>query len=280
MPKTEKETHLLYNDTVAIHFYPNSHIYKKDDDKSALLGVTTILGIRDKSAPLIKWATGLMAEELEARLRTNKKLTLKDIADVQDIYNIKKEEAADIGTQIHAWCELYVKGGHTLDSPPEMPEDPRVKAGATAFLGWVKDYQVKIISAEKVIYSQKYGYVGTTDCEFTMGIENHKIRHVGDYKSSNGIYDTMAFQVSAYQQALEEEFGYEYGDKWILRFQKEDKYDKKTGELLCEAGEFEPRAFPKEDHRDHFRAFLAALELTKQTRSYDKKYGWGAIRKY
>jgi hypothetical protein len=71
----------------------------------------------------------------------------------------------------------------------------------------------------------------------------------------------MPWQVSAYQEALAEETGLEFGDKWIMRFMKEDKVDKKTGEVLQFAGEYEFAEFPSYQHAGHFEAFLACKTI-------------------
>jgi hypothetical protein len=145
-----------------------------------------------------------------------------------------------------------------------MPEDDRVTNGVMGFLDWVDQYKVKFLDSEKLVYSKKYQYVGLMDCKFTMGSEDHEIIHAGDFKTSSGIYNEMRYQVSAYQQADTEESGCVYGDKWIIRFAKDDKYDKKTGELIEAAGSFEAKPFPLVEHEKDFAAFAGLLAAKKR----------------
>jgi len=158
---------------------------------------------------------------------------------------IKKKEAADVGEKIHDWIEQFIKAKTKKDQPP-IPKDPQVYNGVSAFLKWVAEHNVKFISSEKFIYSKKYDYAGIMDAE---AIINNKLSAI-DFKSSNGIYPEMRFQVAGYQAASEEESEKKYpGDKWLIRFGKED-------------GEFE--AHPYEEHDKDFRGFIGTLAARRR----------------
>lgn len=267
-----------YNGSVRIKFWPGSHRYQLEGRKDYLIGVTTATGMMDKSRPLVLWATRLARDYLLELHKIGPAISALEIEVACNLHAVKKEEAATSGSMVHAWAESYIKGEN-----PVVPEDEKVRNGVIAFLNWVRDNDVKFLASEKRVYSKKHEYVGTMDCIFTMGRENHKIIHAGDFKTSSGIYLEMAFQVSGYQQAETEEHGTVYGSKWILRFQKEDKFEKDTvdddgkivkGKLVCAAGTFEAKEFSPEEHVEHFKGFLGCLELKKQDKIWEARHGY------
>lgn len=274
MQSTSIEKSIHYNGEVAILFYPDSHRYKLEGEKTFLVGVTTATGMVDKSTPLMIWNEKLIRKFLMESLERGEPLSEGLIEMAVTLHSAKKEEAATSGTLVHEWAEKYIKG-----DKPDVPKDEAVRNGVLAFLKWVQKYQVKFISSEKRVYSRKYKYVGTMDCEFTMGAESHKIVHPGDFKTSSGVYMPMVFQVAGYQEAATEEFGTIYGDKWLLRFQKEDKEDK-NGNIVQRAGEFEAKSFYASDHPVHFRGFLSCLELKEQSKAWEREHGIYAKKSY
>lgn len=245
----------LYEDKVKIKFYEDSHRYKLEGEKDYLIGVTTATGVLDKSRPLLIWATRLAKDYLLEVLQS-KVIEPEDIETAVNQHSVKKEEAATIGSAVHQWAEDYIKGVN-----PPVPDDENIRNGVLAFLRWVKANDVKFVESEKIIYSKKHGYVGTMDTIFTMGSEDHKIMHAGDFKTASGIYAEMSLQLAAYQEAYTEEHGAEFGDKYILRF------DKLTGE-------FESKQFEASEQPKHFEGFLACLKLKQFTKEWDKIHGY------
>jgi len=245
---------VLYNGKVKIDFYEGRHTYKKDGE--TLISVTGATGMIDKSRPLLIWAERLAANDLLEKLKSGKKLTAEDVLTATGLHRVYKKEAADTGTLIHNFAEAWVK--HKLKiikDGPAMPTDEKVLNGAMAFLKWVDEHKVKFIAAEKLVYSKKHNYVGLCDTIFTMGSEKHKILHVGDYKSSKAIYNEYRYQVAAYQEADTEESGAVYGNKWIMKFGKDD-------------GEFEAKEFA--EHDKDFKVFLACLAIKKREKELSK----------
>lgn len=252
------ETTKHYNGEVVIKFYPDSHRYQLEGRKDYLIGVTTATGMLDKSRALMIWASKLTKDFLIEALEKGEDINQELIEMATNLHNVKRDEAATSGALVHAWAEAYIKGQN-----PEVPENENVRNGVLAFLKWVNENGAKFVASEKRVYSKKYEYVGTMDCIFTLEKEGHKIIHAGDFKTSSGIYTEMAMQVAAYQQAETEEHGTIYGDKYILKF------DKNTGE-------FESKRFGVEEHEDHFQGFLACLKLKQISKEWDKKHGFYA----
>lgn len=268
MPKTEIIESLAYNGQVKISFYPNSHRYKVDDAGVAVSpkGVTTILGIKDKSAALVSWATELGRDYLLEKFEAGEPITALEIFEASKLHTVRKEEAADIGTKIHDWCEGYIKSKLGLpgyEILPALPEEKAVQLGVSAFLDWEHEHKVKFVSSERMIYSRMHKYVGTMDIE---AIIDGKLALV-DLKSSNGLYNSVRMQTAAYAMADMEEFPEKkYQTRWAIRLAKETEGDYharmlrkgKTGYPDYQV--FEAKEFPVDLDRD-CAAFLAAKAL-------------------
>lgn len=247
----------LYDGTIELCFDEIRHRFTVNGNP-VFPSVTGATGVIDKSRPLIFWAIGLMKDFLMQNLKAliedikgDKIATIIEEAAKQ--HSIKKEQAADVGTQVHDWVEKFIKAKSKKDWP-EIPKDPQVFNGITAFLKWVDEYEVKFISSEKLIYSKKYKYAGIMDAEAIIKRKTCVI----DFKTGKAIYPEMRFQVAAYQAAVEEESGKEYsGNKWLVRFDKE-------------TGEPDPKEFAEQDK--DFKAFLAALELKRRLKELEIPY--------
>jgi hypothetical protein len=247
----------LYDGTIELCFDEGKHRFTVNGN-SVFPSVTAATGVIDKSRPLIYWAVGLAKDFLMGNLQVLIDDTKGDkiaaiIEEAVKQHSIKKQEAADVGTQVHDWVERFIKA-KSKNEWPEIPKDPQVFNGVTAFLKWVDEYEVKFISSEKLVYSKKYKYAGIMDAEAVIKRKTCVI----DFKTSKAIYPEMRFQVAAYQAAAEEESGKEYsGNKWLARF------DKQTGE-------FEAHEFAEQDK--DFKAFLAALDLKRRLKELEIPY--------
>jgi len=247
----------LYDGTIELCFDEARHRFTVNGNP-VFPSVTGATGVIDKSRPLIYWAVGLTKDFLMGNLKVLIEDTKGDkiaalIEEATKQHSIKKQEAADIGTQVHAWVEAFIKAKSKKDWP-EIPKDPQVFNGITAFLKWVDEHEVEFKSSEKLIYSRKYKYAGIMDAEAVI---KRKLCVI-DFKTSKAIYPEMRFQVAAYQAAAEEESGKEYsGNKWLARF------DKITGE-------FETHEFAEQDK--DFKAFLATLELKRRLKELEVPY--------
>lgn len=257
-----------YNGKYEIAFYPKSHRRKLVGTKEWMDGVSSATGIIDKSRALMYWADGIVREFLMAALEAGEPLSEPLIEDALQQRHLALDEAATSGTLVHEWIEQYVKG-----EDPEVPEDKAVRNGVLAFLKWVRKYDVRFVASEQFVLSEKYWYHGIMDAIFTMKPTKHKVNHALDYKTGSGIYMEQVFQLSGYQHAHAEEFGTKFGSKFIARLIKKDKYDKKTGELLQAAGDFEFKEFPAEEHESHFKGFLNCLEIKRMQKQWDKTHG-------
>ena len=207
-----------------------------------IISVTGATGMIDKSGPLMGWQEKLTREDLMADV--GKILTAEIILRATTIHRKKKLEAADTGTLIHKWINLYIEG-----KKPKIPDDEKVKNGVLAFMKWIDENKIKFLKSEEYIYSKKHDYAGILDIEAKI---NSKLAII-DIKSSSGVYNEMRYQVAGYRGAKEEMTGKEYDESWIIQLGKE------TGEfntyLIDEAGK---------QHKKDFKVFLGALEIKRR----------------
>jgi hypothetical protein len=295
---TEIQEFTLYGGEVKVKFYPNSHMYKVTDDKYGLKdervkGVTTYIGILDKSPALVSWATELAGTHLLDLLESGKVITAGDIAKSIGLHAEKKEEAADIGTKTHEWCEYFIKhklGRVGFEKEPELPTNQAMLLGVDSFLEFITQRKVEFISSERIVYSRKHQYIGTMDFE---AIVDGKLS-VGDFKTSNGLYNSVFMQMSAYQFAAEEEAEFlgnpiKYENRYAVRLAKEteqeysDRMIKKNsirelqGKLPNKIKPYQPFEWiveSRETHERDFAGFISAKDLftwNNQTDFYKNK---------
>lgn len=162
--------------------------------------VTTITGILDKPA-LLGWAANCAVDFIKERLDE-----IKDPIDVhkgEDIleqarkaYTIKRDSAADAGTQCHHAIQMYIEGH---DPYPSMQCDEALN-GYKAFLAWEELNHVEWLESEVTVYSVNHGYAGRFDA--IAKVNGH--RFLIDFKTSKGVWDEHRYQVCAYRQAYNE----------------------------------------------------------------------------
>jgi hypothetical protein len=231
----------LYNGKVVIDFDSEKHIFW-DKNSKRITGVTSVTSVIDKSRPLIFWAIGLMRDNLLQLKEKGLSISADQILEASKLHQVRKEEAADIGTKIHDWVEQWIKG-----KKPGAPEDPQVMNGINAFLKWVKETKIKLKCSETIVYSKKHDFVGIMDAEGEMDGADVIV----DFKSSNAIYPEMLLQLSGYWLAREEEVGKKYTKGYIARFGKD-------------TGDFDVIEILRKEHDKNIRAFLGALEIKKR----------------
>lgn len=209
----------LYKGRVKGKYYPVSHRYYIGGKPKA--GVTTYLGIKDKSEALKSYVREQTVKHLLPAFRAGKKISEKELVEALYIEQYNTKEAADLGTRIHDWCEAYIN--HRISpkkyTMPEMPEDPAVVTGASAFLEWEAAHKVKFVWSEKVLYSLKHDYIGKGD--FAAIVDG--ILCLCDLKTGNGMYNSVRGQTAAYAMADMEESGAKYKGRWAIRLAKETK---------------------------------------------------------
>lgn len=214
------------------------------------LPVTTIIGVIDKSGPLMGWALKEAARYVRDELENTwiDPLTEDEVdavcLNIPKVARKKSKWAADIGTQAHKWIESHIAAQQLFEPAPDLPTDELVRACVEKFLAWEMNNHVQYIESERKIYSLKHGYAGTLDC---IAILNDK-RVLLDFKTSNGLYPEYNIQTAAYQMAYEEEVNHSIEGRVLLRIGKED-------------GSFEDKPLPRCEADLSDQAFLHCLGL-------------------
>lgn len=242
-----KESVKLYKGEVVIDFDPVTHRYTMG--KKNLISVTACTGMKDKSAPLIYWATGLMKDELLALVYAGKPITQESIIEASKAHQRAKEKAASIGSMVHDWIEQWtILRGENVPMPEgDSPDTQNVINGIIAFLSWVNDNKVKIQDPERIIYSRKHDFVGKIDAVATINGKKCLL----DYKTSKIFATEYRYQTAAYQLAYTEEFGTQFDGRYILKLNKED-------------GAFSNAYIPQSEYGGDVDAFLGLLALKRR----------------
>lgn len=183
--------------------------------------VTSILKIYDggKSGALIGWGCKLMAEYLttlanKGDLVIPKKDLEETLRVAKSQHRKAKEEAGDIGTQVHNCIEVYLKGQNVdgLLAGNKLLENP-----FNAFLTWHKKEGFEFIASEQQVCTKRYA--GTLD---GLARKNGELWLI-DFKSSNRIDQTYLWQVAAYRECAENGWLFNNGE-W-----KQEHYNIKGG---------------------------------------------------
>lgn len=198
---------------------PSRHIYQMNGDRKR--SVTGVTGLKDKSGALVPWSQEESAKSLIYDIESGVKITEEEVVKAAFASDRAKEKAANIGTEIHDWCEHYIKHKLGKNSMPEMPENEAVVKGITSFLQWESENKVKFLWAEKVLYSRKYDFMGKAD--FAAIVNGDKC--ICDLKTGNGLYKEVRLQLAAYRAADEEETKEKYDGRWAIQIAKETEQE-------------------------------------------------------
>jgi len=165
-------------------------------------GVTTILGVLDKPA-LINWAAKETATAAARLLPELPKMmeTLGEtgvIAALSNRQNWTKNEAAQLGTEVHALADLVVRGEPT----PSMTETQRARV--LHYAKWWKDSGWTLRLSEAMVV-QPYpgdgpssGFGGTFDL---LAYDRDGKTVLADVKTGKGVYKEAVLQLAAYGMA-------------------------------------------------------------------------------
>lgn len=282
------ESYFFYKGEVELRYDIKNHQYflLKDGDLELQAGVTTIVGIIDKSQVLMNWACKVMAQKLYKDVLTivlpngDHIVPQMSFADFERLVIGAKgahkehlEDAGNVGTIAHDWLENHIKRDIARQTATEiiydavpLPSEERAASACIAAMTWMSDHKVKWICTERKIYSRRYKYAGTLDgLALVSSCSNPKCcptqfenrMTVVDWKTSRSLHKEYCLQTAAYLYAFNEEIGYEDGldtlfarDRWVIRLDKE-------------SGEFDPWHLGVETQAEDFQAYLDCLDLNK-----------------
>jgi len=227
--------HWLYGGLVRLAFDEKAHKYLvsvNGREGEEWPSVTSLLSLLDKSGPLVGWSLKEAAKYVDKRLKKERvegfsagsHVWTADDDGIQSLCDglkraprSKKEWAADVGTQAHAWIEAHIKAQLELTEQPELPTDKWIRQACESFLKWEDFENVKYLASERRVASLDYRYVGTMDQLIQL---NGKLT-VLDTKASNAIYPEYHLQAAAYAAAVEEEDDCSIEQHVIVRISKD-----------------------------------------------------------
>ena len=171
-------------------------------------GVTGILSIIDKSGPLMTWAAGQTADAALGLIYGDPPQEPPDLRVLQQVLDTtgragfraaitsragwQKDEAAKLGTQVHAWAELVVRG----DEIPQL-DDP-IRQRVMHYAEWWKASGWQLRLSEAMVVHPDAGYGGTFDL---LAYDADGRTVLADIKTGKGVYREAILQLAAYGYA-------------------------------------------------------------------------------
>ena len=238
-------------------FQENGHKHFLDGKRAT--GVTTILGVIAKPA-LIGWSARMASEYVLENLKDLNEIE-RVCEEAKNAHRIKKEDAGQKGTDVHALVESLIKesiaknGGFIKKDGPELPPNTESdNKQVQNFIDWATKNKVKFLESEKPVYSEKMFCAGI--CDFVCEINGEKL--VGDLKTGSGIYPEHFYQVAAYRMMLEEMGEKDFKGSVIVNIKKDGTFNEDQDVIIN---------YSYEDERN---AFLAAWTLYRVGQGFSK----------
>jgi hypothetical protein len=258
----------VYGGRATITFNEGNHSYYVNVPDANITrlyqpSVTGILKMKDKSAPLINWATSAMHDRILEMLSDmpspiDKRFVHGIVDAAKDNYRKVKNDAANIGSLAHRVLEQILKHRSGLCAAPSLPLKPDsllapgltpemvemankcVKAGIEFF----DKHELEVIQSEAPRWSPTYGYIGTGDLIAKL----NGVLSVLDFKTGKRPYAEYFLQTAAYQHAYQEEFPEQaIQARWIVNVGRD--------------GELQTESRTNESFETDFRCFLALLRV-------------------
>jgi hypothetical protein len=160
-------------------------------------GVTSIVGVIDKSKPLMVWSSRLTAEAALDQLETLPDLVRKNgrqgvVRLLTDQSSWRRDEAASIGTAIHEFAERVANG----DELGEVPES--IRARVHHYVDWFAASGWRRRITEALVINTTLGYGGTLDL---LAFDEQGRTVLADVKTGRNIYPEVTLQLLAYGEA-------------------------------------------------------------------------------
>lgn len=201
-----------------ISYYPKAKKYRYYVDGEPKSSVTTAIG-KYTRPNLENWYKKNRDETLK-QLMLEEKKPLNEINDflarVKQICDAKESFGRDIGTQLHEWIDLFLKG-----EKPVLPSDQPLKRMAEKFTEFWKKHKFKVIESELPLYSKKFDMCGTNDVIVTKDSWKGQLA-VLDWKTSKDYSFENCIQVEMYRRFIEETTDYKIQKLAIVNIPKED----------------------------------------------------------
>lgn len=231
--------------------YKHQYIVTDKGQRVYPVSVTTILSTLAKPA-LVPWAVNKTIQYLDEELRKPWAFAQLDriLQAAKYAHNRHKSDAAEIGTNAHAWMENYWKG---VDQP--MPDPGPVRNCVVSAIEGINKHHIVPIAVERPVYSRRLNIAGRMDL---LAKIDGKLA-ILDYKSNRTkIYEESAFQLAAYAEFYREETGESVESRWLWKLGKED-------------GSFEDKEHTLETQMLDLVAFEGAYDVYQRLKQLRRK---------
>ena len=162
-----------------------------DDYRTVFPSVTTEIEGQLRNFGMEKWKDGWIKRGLNKYV--GQVLDTGMIDEILTSHTNEAQTSAKLGTQVHTYIDRLLKDEDVNDIPDQL--EPAIQG----FFKWRRKYiDWEYIGSELGVYSTKYSVAGTIDALFNTP-DGYVIV---DWKTSSGIYDSHAIQVSVYAEAF------------------------------------------------------------------------------
>lgn len=189
---------------------------------------TTVLSLLDdgKSGALMGWAKKISIQNMVDALKThlNQNITITEetldwlAQEAKREPERLKEMAANIGSQCHNSIDAFIK--NELDYEKYLIDD-EAKNAFNSFISWIKKQDIEFVLGDTPVVSTEYKVGGRLDAIGKLKGNNKLI--LFDWKTSNSIRNSYAYQCGIYLLCFQETFGKKIDYAYIVRFGKEQK---------------------------------------------------------
>lgn len=169
------------------------------------------------------------------------------------------QRAADLGTQIHAACEIYAQS-------KALPESPDVRALFEPVREWFDAEVERIASVESVVAHHEWGYAGTVDLVAKLkstgawaavDFKTQRVKRDTKGAVKPTFYETWPLQLEAYRQAI--------------LHSGEGRQPADCVSIVIGSTEAVPivaKVWPREEYESYWKAFLNARSLWAWIKGY------------
>lgn len=180
----------------------HSHPWTPEEPYGRVPSVTSVLGVLDKSGPLVGWATNLTTEGIWTlcntkgfRMPSHWRGLQKELSKAGLDHRSVTKDAQIRGSNIHKIGEDWVNEGKF----PVISDYPEAWHGyVRAIARFLSAHGDGLSVAEQIVGSRKHGYAGTCDTVAVATFGDSRVRC--DYKTSKSCYARTHFrQLGAYE---------------------------------------------------------------------------------
>ena len=185
----------LQSETMAQLTKPNGRrryiVDIEKDHRTIFPSVTTEAEGMLRNFGMEKWKDAWVKRGLDKYM--GRTLTTNMVTEILTSHTQEAKASADTGTLMHQYIDKLLTGADVNDIPHQL--EPAIQG----FLRWRRKYiDWEHIGSELGVYSTKLSVAGTMDALFNTP-DGYMIV---DWKTSSGIYDSHAIQVSVYAEAF------------------------------------------------------------------------------